>query len=85
MNEEPMRYSDDDKRPPAVREALRSMRGEGPSDDSRRAALAALGVAPSAAAPPPVAPRARPLFLRWTLGGLALGALALGAMRLLGL
>ncbi len=81
MNDEPLRYSDDDSRPEAVRDALRSMRGEVPTDDSRRAALTAFGFAQAAPRP---GPGALPLFARWALAGLALGLAALGALRLLG-
>jgi hypothetical protein len=92
MNEEPSRYADDKSRPAVVRDALRAMRSEGPSDDSRRAALAAFGIDPRTLAPtlppsPPArlaAPRSLPLFLRWALAGLALGLVALGLLRLLG-
>ncbi|HEU4412332.1 MAG TPA: hypothetical protein VFS43_44225 [Polyangiaceae bacterium] len=79
MNDEPLRYSEDDSRPEAVRDALRSMRAEGPSDDSRKAALAAFGFPPKPAGPP-----ALPLFLRWAIVGLVLGLAALGLVRALG-
>jgi hypothetical protein len=94
MNEEPSRYADDDSRPAVVRDALRAMRSEGPSDDSRRAALAAFGLDPRALptlppSPPaplalPATPRSLPLFLRWALAGLALGLVTLALLRLLG-
>jgi hypothetical protein len=82
MNDEPLRYAEDNSRPEAVRDALRSMRGEGPSDDSRKAALAALGFKPQLAAKPPS--RSLPVFLRWALVGLAVGLIAFGLLRVLG-
>lgn len=82
MNDEPLRYAEDNSRPEAVRDALRSMRGEGPSDDSRKAALAALGFKPQLAATTPS--RSLPVFLRWALVGLALGLIAIVLQRLFG-
>ena len=81
MSDELRRYADDDNRPAAMRDELRAMRAEGPSDDSRRATLAALlGGAP----PPAPATARRPSLLRWSFAVVALALLALALLRLLG-
>ncbi len=86
MNEEPRRYADDDERP-AVQDALRTLRDEAPSEDSRRALLSALGLAPNPSAEGPALEQ-RPAsanavraFLRWFCAGLALMALVALALR----
>jgi len=71
---------------PWVREGLRALREQVPSDESRRATLAQLGIAEPAApadAPAP-APRASRSLLPWLLGGVLIGVLALVLQRWLG-
>jgi len=71
---------------PWVREGLRALREQVPSDESRRATLAQLGIAePAAAADAPApAPRASRSLLPWLFGGVLLGVLALLVQRWLG-
>jgi hypothetical protein len=71
---------------PWVQEGLRALRQQVPSDESRRATLAQLGignevVAADAAAP---VPRTSRSLLCWLLGGALLGVLALVVQRWLG-
>jgi hypothetical protein len=71
---------------PWVRVGLRALREQVPSDESRRATLAQLGIgvevaAADAAAP---APRTSRSLLFWLLGGALLGVLALVVQRWLG-
>ena len=71
---------------PWVEIGLRALREQLPSDESRRAALAQLGIADKAVVPRPAAraPAASRALLRWLLGGALLGVLALLLQRWLG-
>jgi hypothetical protein len=72
---------------PWVKQGLRALREQMPSDESRRATLARLGIADESSARSPVAPapttRQAPL-VRWLLAGVLLGVLALLLQRYLG-
>jgi hypothetical protein len=69
-----------------VREGLRALREQMPSDESRRATLAQLGIVDQMAAPATAAPVATAgrSTLRWLLGGVLLGVLALVVRHWLG-
>ena len=71
---------------PWVREGLRALREQVPSDESRRATLAQLGIADEVAAVAAAAPAAKAGrgLLPWLLGGVLLGVLALVLQRWLG-
>jgi len=71
---------------PWVREGLRALREEVPSDESRRATLAQLGIGDALAARETAAPVSRVgrNLLRWLLVGVLLGVLALVVRRWLG-
>jgi hypothetical protein len=62
---------------PWVREGLRALREQAPSDESRRATLAQLGIADEAALPATAAhaPDTGRALLRWLVGGALLGVL----------
>jgi len=71
-----------EERPSAVRDGLDALREEAPSEDSRRATLAALGLDPKmpvAAAPARTGRSAAVSFLAWLAAGLAL-VLAVAAL-----
>ena len=72
---------------PWVKQGLRALREQMPSDESRRATLARLGIAGENSARPPVAPAPttrQALPVRWLLAGILLGLLALVLARSLG-
>lgn len=64
---------------PWVKQGLRALREQMPSDESRRATLAQLGIADDGAAPRPAepAPRASHHLVRWLMVGALLGVIAL--------
>jgi hypothetical protein len=72
-----------DEPDPRVREGLRALREQMPSDESRRATLAQLGIANEATAVEAAgrAPRAGRSLLHWLLGGVLLGVLVLVVQR----
>jgi hypothetical protein len=71
---------------PWVKQGLRALREQVPSDESRRATLAQLGIADVGTARQPVvpAPTARHGLVRWLLVGALLGLIALVLRRWLG-
>jgi len=71
---------------PWVREGLRALREQVPSDESRRATLAQLGIADEVVAVETVlpVPKTSRGLLFWLLGGVLVGVLALLAQRWLG-
>jgi hypothetical protein len=77
---------DSDDADPWVKLGLRALREQVPSDESRRATLAQLGIADEGVARQPAAPapRARHTLVRWLLVGALLGMIALVLRRWLG-
>ncbi len=71
---------------PWVKEGLRALREQAPSDESRRATLAHLGISDERTPRQPAAPAATTSRspMRWLLGGALLGVLALALRYWLG-
>jgi hypothetical protein len=77
---------DSDDADPWVEQGLRALREQVPSDESRRATLAQLGIADVGTARQPAvpAPRARHALVPWLVTGALLGLIALVLRRWLG-
>jgi hypothetical protein len=83
---QPTKPSEGADAPPWVRDGLRALREQEPSEESRRAALARLGIDPGSPASgrtPPLQPSTLGGLWRWLAWGLVLGVIAVLLRRFL--